>query len=60
MNDGTINSLDLEKAPALAHRDMFLNAEGRLHDLRSTLGIWRALGLDGCLPSSKIWYAWWN
>ena len=39
MNDGTINSLDFrEKAPALAHRDMFLNAEGQLYDLRSTHG----------------------
>ena len=27
MNDGTINSLDFrEKAPALAHRDMYLDA----------------------------------
>ena len=39
MNDGTINSLDFrEKAPALAHRDMFLNAEGQLNDLQSTHG----------------------
>ena len=39
MNDGTINSLDFrEKAPALAHRDMFLNAEGQLYDLQSTHG----------------------
>ena len=39
MNDGTINSLDFrEKAPALAHRDMYLNAEGQLYDLHSTHG----------------------
>ena len=39
MNDGTINSLDFrEKAPALAHRDMYLNAEGQLTDLQSTHG----------------------
>ena len=39
MNDGTINSLDFrEKAPALAHRDMYLNAEGQLNDLQSTHG----------------------
>ncbi len=39
MNDGTINSLDFrEKAPALAHRDMYLSAEGQLNDLQSTHG----------------------
>ena len=39
MNDGTINSLDFrEKAPALAHRDMYLNADGQLYDLQSTHG----------------------
>ena len=39
MNDGTTNSLDFrEKAPALAHRDMYLNAEGQLNDSQSTHG----------------------
>ena len=39
MNDGTINSLDFrEKAPALAHRDMYLNAEGQLNNFQSTHG----------------------
>ena len=39
LNDGTINSLDFrEKAPALAHRDMYLNADGQLNDLKSTNG----------------------
>ena len=39
MNDGTINSLDFrEKAPALALRDMYLNADGQLYDLHSTHG----------------------
>jgi gamma-glutamyltranspeptidase/glutathione hydrolase len=39
MNDGTINSLDFrEKAPELAHRDMYLNADGQLNDLQSTNG----------------------
>lgn len=49
MNDGTINSLDFrEKAPALAHRDMFLNAEGQLYDLRSTHG-YMASGVPGAV-----------
>ncbi len=39
MNDGTINSLDFrEKAPKLAHREMYLNADGQLNDLQSTHG----------------------
>jgi len=39
LNDGTINSLDFrEKAPALAHRDMYLNADGQFNDLKSTNG----------------------
>ena len=39
MNDGTINSLDFrEKAPALAHRDMYLNLDGQLNNLQSTHG----------------------
>ena len=39
MNDGTINSLDFrEKAPELAHREMYLNADGQLNDLQSTHG----------------------
>ena len=39
MNDGTINSLDFrEKAPELAHGDMYLNADGQLNDLQSTNG----------------------
>ena len=39
LNNGSINSLDFrEKAPALAHRDMYLNADGQLNDLKSTHG----------------------
>ena len=39
LNDGTINSLDFrEKAPALAHRDMYLRADGQLNDRKSTNG----------------------
>ena len=39
LNNGSINSLDFrEKAPALAHRDMYLNADGQLIDLKSTHG----------------------
>jgi len=39
MNDGTISSLDFrEKAPALAHREMYLNADGQLNNLQSTHG----------------------
>ena len=39
MNNGTINSLDFrEKAPELAHHDMYLNADGQLNDLNSTHG----------------------
>lgn len=39
LNDGTINSLDFrEKAPALAHRDMYLREDGQLNDLKSTNG----------------------
>ena len=39
LNNGSINSLDFrEKAPALAHRDMYLNADGQLNDQKSTHG----------------------
>ena len=39
INDGTINSLDFrEKAPELAHREMYLNTNGQLNDLQSTHG----------------------
>jgi gamma-glutamyltranspeptidase/glutathione hydrolase len=39
INDGSISSLDFrEKAPALANREMYLNAEGQLDNLLSTHG----------------------
>ena len=57
LNDGTINSLDFrEKAPALAHRDMYLNADGQLIDLRVPTGIWLVVFLVllmVCLPFIK-------
>ena len=49
MNDGTINSLDFrEKAPALAHREMYLNAKGQLNDMQSTHGL-MASGVPGAV-----------
>jgi gamma-glutamyltranspeptidase/glutathione hydrolase len=49
MNDGTINSLDfIEKAPALAHREMYLNAKGQLNDMQSTHGL-MASGVPGAV-----------
>jgi gamma-glutamyltranspeptidase/glutathione hydrolase len=39
LNNGNINSLDFrEKAPALAHCDMYLSADGQLNDLKITNG----------------------
>ena len=49
MNDGTISSLDFrEKAPALAHREMYLNADGQLDNLLSTHGH-MATGVPGAV-----------
>jgi gamma-glutamyltranspeptidase/glutathione hydrolase len=49
MNYGTINSLDFrEKAPALAHREMYLNAKGQLNDMQSTHGL-MASGVPGAV-----------
>ena len=49
MNDGTINSLDFrEKAPELAHRDMYLNADGQMNNLLSTHGH-MASGIPGAV-----------
>ena len=49
MNDGTINSLDFrEKAPELAHRDMYLNADGQVDNLFSTHGH-MASGIPGAV-----------
>ena len=49
MNDGTINSLDFrEKAPELAHRGMYLNADGQMNNLFSTHGH-MASGIPGAV-----------
>ena len=49
LNDGTINSLDFrEKAPALAHREMYLKADGQLNNLESTHGL-MASGVPGAV-----------
>ena len=54
MNDGTVNSLDFrEKAPALAHGEMYLNADGQLNNQFSTHGH-MASGVPGAVDGMFV------
>lgn len=54
MNDGTVSSLDFrEKAPALAHGKMYLNADGQLNNQFSTHGH-MASGVPGAVDGMFV------
>jgi gamma-glutamyltranspeptidase/glutathione hydrolase len=50
MNDGTTNSLDFrEKAPTLAHREMYLDSDGQLNDHQWSTHGHMASGVPGAI-----------